>query len=745
MGACSIATASALGQIGDADGHAKQSPSNPPKIVEVPLSEQFGVSFLPAPQITLGPVDVAELLIEDEQTPQPAPLRFAVPREVPVSVADGAWLPVAGGHLWRLSIVAEEATCNRVHLTGLGLGDGEELYLVTESKDRAWVGPITDDGQFDTGEAWGLFAVGTTSTIEWFVPGDEKATSLPFTGLEMSHGYRDIFTEASGDFGGDKGDGGIAGNCHNQPACYTAWSNESNATLRLVFGGGYLCSGQLMATTSADETPYVSTANHCISTQANANSAQYLFFYRANTCGGGTAGGTTVTGGDLTDTYATSDCSLLMIRAEIPAAAYWVGWLSTNQANNSASTCLHHPGGAPQAISFGSKVATNNYCGSGSYWSQVSWSNGITEPGSSGSAMYRDSDRKLYGVLTCGSSSCSNPGADDGYGRWDSAVSSSGGNFAAFLTAGTDDAQEQNDTCATAKAVSSGTISGLVCKSTDEDWYSFSVAGGTTANIALTFTDANGDIDGQLYSSCGGTVLASGVSHTNNEVLSWNNSGASQTVFLRVYMYSDTRNDYSMTITATQSGPVNDECSGATALPFGSTQVATSSATDSAIELTGACIDGGTTTMYKDVWHTVTALFNGTMTVTNCGSSDFDSRIAVYGSTCPTSSTAVIACDDDTAGCAGGSTSVTWNASTGQQFLVRIGGKTSSATGFTTVTVTGTPAPSCPADINGSGAIDGVDLGILLSGWGTSTGDVNGDGITDGVDLASMLSSWGPC
>ncbi|MDA1106589.1 MAG: hypothetical protein O2855_08390, partial [Planctomycetota bacterium] len=54
-------------------------------------------------------------------------------------------------------------------------------------------------------------------------------------------------------------------------------------------------------------------------------------------------------------------------------------------------------------------------------------------------------------------------------------------------------------------------------------------------------------------------------------------------------------------------------------------------------------------------------------------------------------------------------------------------------------------APPCPADLNTDGAVNGVDLSMTLSGWGTSTGDVNGDGLTDGIDLATLLSNWGPC
>jgi hypothetical protein len=52
------------------------------------------------------------------------------------------------------------------------------------------------------------------------------------------------------------------------------------------------------------------------------------------------------------------------------------------------------------------------------------------------------------------------------------------------------------------------------------------------------------------------------------------------------------------------------------------------------------------------------------------------------------------------------------------------------------------PLP-CLADLNGDRSINGTDLTIVLSGWGTMSGDINGDGTTDGVDLASLLSRWG--
>jgi hypothetical protein len=57
----------------------------------------------------------------------------------------------------------------------------------------------------------------------------------------------------------------------------------------------------------------------------------------------------------------------------------------------------------------------------------------------------------------------------------------------------------------------------------------------------------------------------------------------------------------------------------------------------------------------------------------------------------------------------------------------------------------------CPADLNGSGVIDGADLLILLSNWGQCSdpnncpGDLNDDNVIDGADLLQLLSAWGPC
>ncbi len=59
------------------------------------------------------------------------------------------------------------------------------------------------------------------------------------------------------------------------------------------------------------------------------------------------------------------------------------------------------------------------------------------------------------------------------------------------------------------------------------------------------------------------------------------------------------------------------------------------------------------------------------------------------------------------------------------------------------------PDPACPADLDRDGAVDGIDLGVLLGAWGPCSGtcpaDLNLDGAVDGNDLGTLLAAWGPC
>jgi len=687
--------------------------------------------------ITLDAMDHGALMAEDQATVQPAPFRFGVERGVKLSLNDGQWMDVAGGRLWRIGIDAIGSLNSRIHVSGLNLPAGQELAITCPDLEQKMIGILEGTGDFGTGEAYGPFSPTSRGHIEWFIPTGQSVKELPFDAVGYSYGYIPVFSEISN-----------GGTCSLNPACYAAWLNESNAAAKLTFsvsGGSYLCSGQLVATTAADETPYIATANHCISTTASANSCQLIFFYRSP-CTGANSPGTLVAGTDLASTFLASDCTLLLAKGALPAGCYWDGWSNANPALNSACTGIHHPSGTPQAISFGVKNAAAFNCGSPTgNWNSLSWNQGITEGGSSGSAIFTDSNHKLFGVLTCGSSACSNTTLDDGYGRWDVAVNTASSNFATLLAAGSDDTQEPNNDCANAKAIAPGTYNTLVVKRLNEDWYAMPVAPGETLTMNMTFTHANGDVDVQLFTACGGAVALDRNGNTNNESFTFVNPSAGNTVYMRVYLSTDTRNEYSFTFTTSTPAPANDSCATATVVGAGAFAFTNTLATDAAPALPASCDEGSGVTITKDIWYRFTAPITGRMTASTCNAASFDTRIAVYaGDACPGSTTAVVACSDNSATCASGTSKAEWSATGGSVWYVRVGSGAAGTSGNATLTLSA--AVNCPADITGNGVVDGGDLAVVLGGWGGAvTSDLNNDGTTNGADIAVILGAWGPC
>jgi hypothetical protein len=60
-----------------------------------------------------------------------------------------------------------------------------------------------------------------------------------------------------------------------------------------------------------------------------------------------------------------------------------------------------------------------------------------------------------------------------------------------------------------------------------------------------------------------------------------------------------------------------------------------------------------------------------------------------------------------------------------------------------------TSTSCCLGDAFQDGAVNGIDLGVLLGQWGivnqSTVTDFNQDGVVDGADLGQLLAAWGPC
>ncbi len=124
-----------------------------------------------------------------------------------------------------------------------------------------------------------------------------------------------------------------------------------------------------------------------------------------------------------------SDFLLLELNSAVPEAynPYYNGW-NRGTPSGSSGVGIHHPGGDIKKISTyttglssctpnvsGEIMATNAAWCLG--WASTTNGTGVTEGGSSGSPLF-DSNGRIVGTLSGGSSTCANPTAGDAYGKF---------------------------------------------------------------------------------------------------------------------------------------------------------------------------------------------------------------------------------------------------------------------------------------------------------------------------------------
>lgn len=511
-------------------------------------------------RVELPPLDHEALFAEDAASAaDQRVVRYGKRRDLVVPLSAGSWSHVPPNVFhWAVDITSPGALGLRLRLN-MELPARSFLVVYSPDDPTRVHGPYGGAGPFKTGQVWTPTTFGDTVRVEFLMAGDVPPVDgqAPFLIDRLQHVYRDPFAEG---FGLDDPEGP----CHNDVTCYGAWANTAKA----VGGTGFIandalwCTGQLITTQNGDLTPYFLTANHCIGNNSTAQNVEVYWLYQSSVCNGAPPALASVPQSAVTTLLATqpgigtSDHTLLMIEGALPGGLHWVGWNAGAISNGTDVTGVHHPDGAYKRISFGDKIPISN-----ANLVQVGWFDGPTEPGSSGSGLFLTSNQQLIGTLSTGSSACGATGSGwpDQYGAFSKAYPS----LSALLTGGSDDGFENNDSCGAAAPFSDGTSSNLVVKADDDDWYSLTVPAGNQLNVSLGFTHAYGDIDMKLFNACGGSQLAISESATNNEALSWTNTtGGALTVRLQVYLYSDTRNDYSLTVSGTTGGGGGPDCPG---------------------------------------------------------------------------------------------------------------------------------------------------------------------------------------
>ena len=154
--------------------------------------------------------------------------------------------------------------------------------------------------------------------------------------------------------------------------------------------------------------------------------------------------------------------------------------------------------------------------------------------------------------------------------------------------------------------------------------------------------------------------------------------------------------------------------------------------------------------MHADVWFSFIACQSGGTQVSTCNVIDFDSDIVVYEGGC--GNKVQIACNGDGDNCAGYSSETSFNATAGQEYLIRVGGWSDSSEGSGSLIIDGPgecepPSDSCLGDLNGDDMVGIADLLIVVDQWGQSgsDADIDEDGTVGIGDLLAIVEAWGTC
>jgi hypothetical protein len=348
---------------------------------------------------------------------QTRPLQVGVHRPVALSPVERGqrFHTTDGTQVIVFAVTSPGAVALRLRFTDFDIAPGDEVYVRgTGEKPRA-AGPYRDRGMHANGEFWSATIEGDTAVVEYHV----RSRVGSFVLAEVSHLYQPVTD-------GPPSQDVLA--CQVDASCSSV--GPKNAVGRILFSrtnGSYVCSGTLLNNSNNDRTPYFLTANHCISTAAEAASIEAFWAYQTTACNSNvvrsdwafTDGGATLLVGS-----ASQDSSLLRFNNSVPPVASFAGWNAAQLPLNTAVFGLHHPGGGlpPEMTSFlrrsiGTITNLSGPCLSDGF--RVNWNSGTTEGGSSGSGLFVEgaSSPEFVGVLSCGpTATCT--GSFDFYGRF---------------------------------------------------------------------------------------------------------------------------------------------------------------------------------------------------------------------------------------------------------------------------------------------------------------------------------------
>lgn len=391
--------------------------------------------------IALPSFDLEKYIKEDaiNDVTKETPWRFGHKHQVNYSLKNsGKWTAVHNGRIWRIRFQSKDALTMNFILKNLHIPNGGHIHIYNTQK-TSFIGAYTSVNNTPSKTLGTDLVSGDDVTLELFEPtGEAGNSSLTIT--EVVHGYRSISLHED-EVMKELND---SGNCNRDVRCLSdnepLWVNESNSVALIVVNGNGSCTGTLLNNTAEDGTPYFLTANHCL-----GDPATWAFRFKwispdpqceTTTNSTNTANDTeyqTMNGSVLRASNAGSDVALVEItNLDLTTAASWglfyAGWDRTGDAVP-AAIGIHHPRGDIMKYAREEQALVKEVWNGADCWRVTSWDEGVTEPGSSGSALF-DYNHRVIGQLFGGGAACdgtTDNNQPDWYGRldisWDGSAS----------------------------------------------------------------------------------------------------------------------------------------------------------------------------------------------------------------------------------------------------------------------------------------------------------------------------------
>lgn len=384
--------------------------------------------------VQMTEVDLTSLQAEDaiNDLRRDIPWRFGTELSVNLSMnTSGTWDQLPNGdRIWRLNIVSDGAKTLNFVFSDFFLPTGASLYFYNQERSDL-LGAYTSSQNREDRQLGTWFVEGDNIWIEYYEPRAESGNgSLQIS--KVVHGYRSVSqTQMDGKALNDSGP------CNHDVDCsvgedFDSLKNVLKRSVAMFILGGSVCSGTLINNTDNNNAPYFLTANHC----DNGNTAVWAFRFNwvsPNPSCGTTTNSTngnfnqTTSGATKLANNSKSDVMLVHIDANLPSAwnLTWAGWNRSDTDIPVFAVGIHHPAGDIMKVCRDdqSPLKVNlNFNGNptAQMWRINDWDLGVTEGGSSGSALF-DQNGRIVGQLAGGAAACvgtNDNGQPDFYGRF---------------------------------------------------------------------------------------------------------------------------------------------------------------------------------------------------------------------------------------------------------------------------------------------------------------------------------------